>query len=404
MSNICNLIEDLLPLYIEGLTKEENTKLIEEHLLSCDNCKARLKEMKENILVPETNINHATTADFKQQTIESRAFLAAKVLSKYQNVLKLSLASLLILFSIVITCLPVTFFNTLPLIILATFVSRLFYGKTWPLLIVNLLCSVLGGIMVSGGLLNTGWWVISIGQLILMTFGILAGINLKKAGLAKAKMVKKLVLLGVTLIFLGLGSLIYAGFCGNPVSYFITQNKVSSYISKTYTSGDVKITGIFYTWDDGSYTAKAYKGAELFSINVYRTGYVQDNYNMDRASSYMDSYSKMVETALASSFKGQYFWIIAGGKKDDNITLEQLVPTKDMDLIIRFADNNGKNPPLTVMSQEKFLELSENVVKVLDDLKLTYNDISFQAIDVDEKDMSIYFKSGLTKESIIKAK
>ena len=404
MSNICNLIEDLLPLYIEGLTKEENTKLIEEHLLSCDNCKARLKEMKENILVPETNINHATTADFKQQTIESRAFLAAKVLSKYQNVLKLSLASLLILFSIVITCLPVTFFNTLPLIILATFVSRLFYGKTWPLLIVNLLCSVLGGIMVSGGLLNTGWWVISIGQLILMTFGILAGINLKKAGLAKAKMVKKLVLLGVTLIFLGLGSLIYAGFCGNPVSYFITQNKVSSYISKTYTSGDVKITGIFYTWDDGSYTAKASKGAELFSINVYRTGYVQDNYNMDRASSYMDSYSKMVETALASSFKGQYFWIIAGGKKDDNITLEQLVPTKDMDLIIRFADNNGKNPPLTVMSQEKFLELSENVVKVLDDLKLTYNDISFQAIDVDEKDMSIYFKSGLTKESIIKAK
>ncbi len=55
MKKNCNIIKDLLPLYVDDICSEESKKIVEEHLETCNNCKKYLKELKFNI--KETKIN-----------------------------------------------------------------------------------------------------------------------------------------------------------------------------------------------------------------------------------------------------------------------------------------------------------------------------------------------------------
>ena len=43
----CEVIQDLLPLYAEGLTGQESNRLIAAHLESCPDCESRLRELKK---------------------------------------------------------------------------------------------------------------------------------------------------------------------------------------------------------------------------------------------------------------------------------------------------------------------------------------------------------------------
>ncbi len=52
----CNVIKDLLPLYIDKCCSEESSELVEEHLLHCDECKAVLEDMNT---IPEVDENTA---------------------------------------------------------------------------------------------------------------------------------------------------------------------------------------------------------------------------------------------------------------------------------------------------------------------------------------------------------
>ena len=47
----CNIIQDLLPNYIDNLTNEETNIFIEEHLDTCNNCKNILENMKNIELI-----------------------------------------------------------------------------------------------------------------------------------------------------------------------------------------------------------------------------------------------------------------------------------------------------------------------------------------------------------------
>ena len=43
----CNVIQDLLPLYVEDIISEESAKIVEEHVQNCNNCQEILDEMKD---------------------------------------------------------------------------------------------------------------------------------------------------------------------------------------------------------------------------------------------------------------------------------------------------------------------------------------------------------------------
>ena len=49
MKKNCNVIKDLLPLYVDGVCSEESKQLVEEHLKNCHDCQEYLKELKFDI-------------------------------------------------------------------------------------------------------------------------------------------------------------------------------------------------------------------------------------------------------------------------------------------------------------------------------------------------------------------
>ncbi len=57
MSEInCNIIKDILPLYLDHVVSEDTNALVEEHLLHCDQCNKELSLLKSSLSVPEVGI------------------------------------------------------------------------------------------------------------------------------------------------------------------------------------------------------------------------------------------------------------------------------------------------------------------------------------------------------------
>lgn len=48
----CNVISDLLPLYIDEACSEESRKLVDQHLEECEKCRETLQQMKTEIKLP----------------------------------------------------------------------------------------------------------------------------------------------------------------------------------------------------------------------------------------------------------------------------------------------------------------------------------------------------------------
>lgn len=49
MINNCDIVEDLIPMYVEDLTSEGSNQFIKEHLKSCENCSGYLENMERNL-------------------------------------------------------------------------------------------------------------------------------------------------------------------------------------------------------------------------------------------------------------------------------------------------------------------------------------------------------------------
>ncbi|WP_135557042.1 zf-HC2 domain-containing protein [Paenibacillus cymbidii] len=77
----CNVVQDLLPSYIEGLTSDLTTSAIEEHLSSCSNCKKELATMTNEVQpvdkATEKQINFLKKIKRRQWIIASISVLVA---------------------------------------------------------------------------------------------------------------------------------------------------------------------------------------------------------------------------------------------------------------------------------------------------------------------------------------
>jgi len=54
MNYNCGVIEDLLPLYVDGACSEESKAAIESHLVSCEECRKKLERMQSDTVVADT--------------------------------------------------------------------------------------------------------------------------------------------------------------------------------------------------------------------------------------------------------------------------------------------------------------------------------------------------------------
>ncbi len=70
----CNIVRDLLPLYVEELTSEESVQAIQVHLTHCVECQAHLERMKKKVSVAQTTEN----ADYKKALQVQRRKITTK--------------------------------------------------------------------------------------------------------------------------------------------------------------------------------------------------------------------------------------------------------------------------------------------------------------------------------------
>lgn len=63
----CNIIGDLLPLYVDGAVSEDTKKLVEEHLAECEECKKAAEDMGKELVLPVHETVRAAETSFLQK-------------------------------------------------------------------------------------------------------------------------------------------------------------------------------------------------------------------------------------------------------------------------------------------------------------------------------------------------
>lgn len=51
----CTIIQDILPLYIDGVVSQDTKEMVEEHLQDCENCRKEYESMKQELYIPVEN-------------------------------------------------------------------------------------------------------------------------------------------------------------------------------------------------------------------------------------------------------------------------------------------------------------------------------------------------------------
>lgn len=84
----CDIIQDLLPLYVEHLASEASCRMIQEHLEECGNCRRILEELEKPVL--EETVEEKQEIDFFKKirnkhkrlilAVSGTAFLLAAIL------------------------------------------------------------------------------------------------------------------------------------------------------------------------------------------------------------------------------------------------------------------------------------------------------------------------------------
>ncbi len=66
MKITCDIINDLIPLYIDNICTGDSRKLIEEHIKSCNKCSQKLEDMKNPIAYPQISDECESKEPFKK--------------------------------------------------------------------------------------------------------------------------------------------------------------------------------------------------------------------------------------------------------------------------------------------------------------------------------------------------
>lgn len=86
----CNVIQDILPLYVDNMACDDTRLLVEEHLQGCENCSRYYQELQEELLLP-------VEPEIKERDAEEIRRFKKYLMRKRIGVFFLSAASVLVL-------------------------------------------------------------------------------------------------------------------------------------------------------------------------------------------------------------------------------------------------------------------------------------------------------------------
>ena len=81
MNYPCNMIKDLLPLYVDNVCSEESKEIVEQHLSKCSDCKAYYTSLTEN----NTPLPSPVNQDLERQ--KARSFLEVRKIMRFKQLL-----------------------------------------------------------------------------------------------------------------------------------------------------------------------------------------------------------------------------------------------------------------------------------------------------------------------------
>lgn len=92
----CNIVLDLLPLYIENAVTNDTREFIEEHIKNCSNCEKTLNMMKMDIVENEDKLKNDTEIEIEKIKKVNRNLKTHKIILVVSSIIILIIASILL--------------------------------------------------------------------------------------------------------------------------------------------------------------------------------------------------------------------------------------------------------------------------------------------------------------------
>ena len=89
MENRCNIIRDILPLYIEDMVSPDTAAFVEEHLKECEACRTILESMKES-----NGLEEICTSSMKPLEDNAAPLMALKKKMRKRKILTIAISAL----------------------------------------------------------------------------------------------------------------------------------------------------------------------------------------------------------------------------------------------------------------------------------------------------------------------
>lgn len=122
----CEVVKDLLPLYVDSLVSDTTKDLVEKHLEECSECKVYLDSLGANIKVE-------LVLDDKQ--MEDRGVTLVNKIKRAQDRIKYTFIVFAMFVAVGITLLSSGILKVIPFIIIIPLVLRLFYKESLVILL-----------------------------------------------------------------------------------------------------------------------------------------------------------------------------------------------------------------------------------------------------------------------------
>lgn len=114
MKNECNIIRDILPLYVESMVSEETSEFVKEHLDNCPECAAELEAMKAGTKVDELSTETKNTLESEvEKCLKSIRKKFRKKAFRVASVIATIIAAIFIAVSVLLHFFPVYRFVSL---------------------------------------------------------------------------------------------------------------------------------------------------------------------------------------------------------------------------------------------------------------------------------------------------
>lgn len=411
MNKPCHVVKDLLPLYIEHLTSESSDQLIEQHLAECSDCQNQYEALKQ---------------DFEQRVtpeVEEHSERLLNQLAKYQHKIKLFGVLTAMLMSCIITGAGVQFLVTLPFLIFTPYVCRLFYNKSWPIIVSSLPFAALGAILSGESSSYIPFFVVV--ALLLTCIGVGAAV-LMTQGNKQVAAWRKMAYFIPAIAVVVLSSFAYFSYFGSPIGYVTAMKQSTNYVNETYEEGTLTFKGVSYNFKD-----KRHSGQFEYVLNgVRQTAFitilpedrVADDYQFaleiafseERAADLRADFAAVIDHAPTTitaepteelhithdELDHRYGHLSYDLERRDKATAMRRSAAEKLDFTIAFGTFRDE---LTRLSEEQFIAKALAIYKALHEQNSAFNHIHIQALDLNDNLQSVQFERGSTEQHVIES-